>query len=82
MTKKTILPSRNIEFGMWGTSQRNGYDALMCWRVASRFLASVSVSLRTNRFLNIDRLVSRNGRVAPGRPSHRLSTTKISFDSG
>ena len=39
MTKKTILPSRNIEFGMWGTCKISGYDALMCWRVASRFLA-------------------------------------------
>ncbi|CAA6605790.1 conserved hypothetical protein [Rhodospirillaceae bacterium LM-1] len=40
MTNDTILPSANIEWGMWGTSQRNGYDALMCWKAASRFLAA------------------------------------------
>jgi hypothetical protein len=39
MTKKTILPSENPEWGMWRTSISNGYDQEMCWRVASRFLA-------------------------------------------
>jgi len=40
MTNDTILPSANIEWGMWGTSTRNGYDAEMCWQTASRFLAA------------------------------------------
>ncbi|MBF0354951.1 MAG: hypothetical protein HQL43_06935 [Alphaproteobacteria bacterium] len=39
MTIETILPTENPDWGMWGTSIRSGYDAEMCWQVASRFLA-------------------------------------------
>lgn len=39
-TKKQqeILPTANAEWGFWGTSQRNGYDAASAWNAASQFL--------------------------------------------
>ncbi|MBI5121325.1 MAG: hypothetical protein HZA67_09990 [Rhodospirillales bacterium] len=39
MTNDTVLPTANSEWGFWGTSQRSGYEAELCWQVASRFLA-------------------------------------------
>ncbi len=33
------LPTANQEWGFWGTSVRNGYDAELTWDAASRFLA-------------------------------------------
>jgi hypothetical protein len=33
------LPTANQEWGFWGTSVRNGYDAKLTWDTASRFLA-------------------------------------------
>lgn len=33
------LPTTNKEWGFWGTSVRNGYDAELTWDAASRFLA-------------------------------------------
>lgn len=34
-----ILQTQNADWGFWGTSLSNGYDAEMTWNVASRFLA-------------------------------------------
>ena len=31
------LPTENPEWGFWGTSITNGYDAAMCWEAVSRF---------------------------------------------
>ena len=33
------LPTDNKEWGFWGTSVRNGYDAALTWDTASRFIA-------------------------------------------
>lgn len=33
------LPTNNTDWGFWGTSVRNGYDAALTWDAASRFLA-------------------------------------------
>lgn len=35
-----ILKTENSEWGFWGTSERNGYDAALVWDAASRFLAA------------------------------------------
>jgi hypothetical protein len=35
----TALPTANQEWGFWGTSVRNGYDAELTWDATSRFLA-------------------------------------------
>lgn len=35
-----ILKTENKDWGFWGTSDRNGYDAALTWDVASRFLAA------------------------------------------
>ncbi len=34
-----LQPTANQEWGFWGTSVRNGYDAELVWDAASRFLA-------------------------------------------
>ena len=39
MKNLTILPTANLEWGFWGTSIHNGYDAPMSWDAASRVLA-------------------------------------------
>jgi hypothetical protein len=39
MKNLMILPTANLEWGFWGTSERNGYDAPMAWDAASRALA-------------------------------------------
>lgn len=39
MKNFTPLPTANKEWGFWGTSVRNGYDAELTWDAASRFLA-------------------------------------------
>lgn len=39
MKNTAILPTANQEWGFWGTSVRNGYDAELTWDAASRFLA-------------------------------------------
>lgn len=39
MKNFTPLPTANKEWGFWGTSVRNGYDAELTWDTASRFLA-------------------------------------------
>ncbi|MCK6417934.1 MAG: hypothetical protein L6Q57_03220 [Alphaproteobacteria bacterium] len=39
MTNFKPLPTANQEWGFWGTSVRNGYDAELTWDAASRFLA-------------------------------------------
>ncbi len=39
MKNFTPLPTANQEWGFWGTSVRNGYDAELVWDAASRFLA-------------------------------------------
>ena len=33
------LPTNNEEWGFWGTSNANGYDAAMAWNTASHFFA-------------------------------------------
>ncbi len=33
------LPTNNQDWGFWGTSVRNGYDAALTWNTASPFLA-------------------------------------------
>lgn len=33
------LPTNNKDWGFWGTSDRNGYDAKLTWNTASHFLA-------------------------------------------
>lgn len=35
--KNEPLPTNNQEWGFWGTSRHNGYDATMTWDTASRF---------------------------------------------
>lgn len=35
-----VLKTANAEWGFWGTSVRNGYDAELTWDAASRFLAA------------------------------------------
>ena len=37
--KNEPLPTNNPEWGFWGTSVSNGYDAAMTWDTASRFFA-------------------------------------------
>jgi hypothetical protein len=37
--KNEPLPTNNEEWGFWGTSVSNGYDAAMTWDTASRFFA-------------------------------------------
>lgn len=39
METTAILPSENKQWGFWGTSVNNGYDADLTWDAASRFLA-------------------------------------------
>lgn len=39
MKNLTILPTANTEWGFWGTSNHNGYDAPMAWEAASGVLA-------------------------------------------
>ena len=39
MNDTTILPTANHEWGFWGTSIHNGYDAPMAWDAASHVLA-------------------------------------------
>lgn len=39
MTDFEPLPTANIEWGFWGTSVRNGYDANLTWNTTARFLA-------------------------------------------
>ena len=34
------LPTNNAEWGVWGTSQRSGYDQQMIWETTSCFFAS------------------------------------------
>jgi hypothetical protein len=34
MNTKTILPTKNTEWGFWGTAGRNGYDQQMSWEAA------------------------------------------------
>ncbi|MFN7610849.1 MAG: hypothetical protein ACK5QX_07935, partial [bacterium] len=36
--KNPTLPTNNPEWGFWGTSLSNAYDAAMAWDAASRFL--------------------------------------------
>ena len=36
----TMLPTANPEWGFWGTSERNGYDAAMAWEAAGDTLAT------------------------------------------
>jgi hypothetical protein len=33
-----ILATANKEWGFWGTAERNGYDAELTWKAASKFL--------------------------------------------
>ena len=40
MNNAAILPTTNLEWGFWGTSIHNGYDAPMAWDAASRALAA------------------------------------------
>jgi hypothetical protein len=40
MTNTAILPTQNQDWGFWGTSIRNGYDAELTWDTASQFLAA------------------------------------------
>lgn len=40
MKTATILPTANLQWGFWGTSIHNGYDADMTWAAVSRFLAA------------------------------------------
>lgn len=41
MTKtKTMPPTDNAQWGFWGTSERNGYDAAMAWQAAGDALAT------------------------------------------
>lgn len=37
--KNEPLPTNNEEWGFWGTSVSNGYDAALTWDTASRFFA-------------------------------------------
>lgn len=39
MKNATPLPTANQEWGFWGTSKANGYDAELTWDTTSRFLA-------------------------------------------
>jgi hypothetical protein len=39
MQNSMPLPTQNPEWGFWGTSIQNGYEATMCWDTASRFFA-------------------------------------------
>lgn len=39
MKNFTPSPTANQEWGFWGTSVRNGYDAELAWDTVSRFLA-------------------------------------------
>jgi hypothetical protein len=39
MKNFTPIPTANKEWGFWGTSLHNGYDAELTWDTASRFLA-------------------------------------------
>jgi hypothetical protein len=39
MKNYTPLPTANEEWGFWGTSVHNGYDAALTWDTASRFFA-------------------------------------------
>lgn len=39
MKNTAILPSENREWGFWGTSVNNGYDADLTWNATSHFLA-------------------------------------------
>ncbi|MFN7402419.1 MAG: hypothetical protein ACK5R4_08825, partial [Alphaproteobacteria bacterium] len=36
--KNPTLPTNNPEWGLWGTSISNGYDAALVWDATSRFL--------------------------------------------
>lgn len=38
MKNTEILQTANKDWGFWGTSNRNGYDAELAWNAASRFL--------------------------------------------
>jgi hypothetical protein len=40
MSTKTILPTNNTEWGLWGTAGRNGYDQQMTWEAANDALAT------------------------------------------
>ena len=41
MTKtKTMPPTDNAQWGFWGTSERNGYDAAMAWQAGGDALAT------------------------------------------
>lgn len=39
MKNFNALPTENLSWGFWGTSDRNGYDAEMTWNATSQFLA-------------------------------------------
>lgn len=39
MKNFTALPTTNEEWGFWGTSKSNGYDADLTWQVVSHFFA-------------------------------------------
>lgn len=39
MNDLKLLPTKNEDWGFWGTSVRNGYDAALTWNAASRFIA-------------------------------------------
>ena len=39
MKNFTALPTANEEWGFWGTSTANGYDAELTWATTSKFLA-------------------------------------------
>ncbi len=40
MKNTAILPTQNKDWGFWGTSVGNGYDADLTWDSASKFLAA------------------------------------------
>ena len=35
-----VLPTRNVEWGFWGTANRNGYDPHLTWQATSDTLAT------------------------------------------
>ena len=80
------LPTNNQDWGFWGTSVRNGYDAELTWNTASHFLAKEFdltaeqtrdvLDSRFGRHLSDDLCVIRNGKDEADGPINATAITK------
>ncbi len=86
MKNTGILPSENKEWGFWGTSVRNGYDAELTWDAANRFLikefdltveqARTVLDARFGRHLADDLSFIKNGKDEASGPINTAAITK------